>query len=235
MTVRSGLMALLAERPMGVAELRKQFDARTGGTWPLNIGQVYTTIQRLARDGLVELVPADYSAGEAEPYRLTPDGYDEAEAWWRTPVSRSAPSRDELAIKLALAVTCPGVDVQAVVHTQRVESMRALRDYTRLKARIPQDPDRRDLAWSLVLDNLVFASEAEVRWLDHVEAALARSAPHGQVDDDAAATSVGPRALGDAHPASARVEASTQPSVPDLPDLPDRPELTDAPHAPAKR
>jgi DNA-binding PadR family transcriptional regulator len=177
MTVRHGLVALLAERPMGVYELRKEFDARTGGTWPLNIGQVYTTIQRLMRDGLVEHVPLEYShgAGDAEPYRLTEPGYAEAESWWREPVNRSVPGRDELVIKLALAAASPDVDVPTVIHAQRVESMRALRDYTRLKAREPEQVTTREgLAWSLVLDNLVFTAEAEVRWLDHVEATVAR-------------------------------------------------------------
>lgn len=189
MTVRHGLVALLAERPMGVYELRKQFDARTGGTWPLNIGQVYTTIQRLVRDGLVEQVPQDYGVGEAEPYRLTEAGYLDAEEWWRKPVDRSVPGRDELVIKLALAAASPDVDVPAVVHAQRVESMRALRDYTRLKAQQPLEAaTREDLAWSLVLDNLIFSAEAEVRWLDHVETSVARAdlAVTARLDADAA-------------------------------------------------
>ena len=177
MTVRHGLVALLAERPMGVYELRKQFDARTGGTWPLNIGQVYTTIQRLVRDGLAEPLPHEYVSGEVEPYRRTEAGYLEAEAWWTKPVNRTVPDRDELVIKLALAAASPDVDVPAVVHTQRVESMRALRDYTRLKAAQSVDvTTRQDLAWTLVLDNLIFSAEAEVRWLDHVETSVARAA-----------------------------------------------------------
>ena len=176
MTVRHGLLALLAERPMGVYELRKEFDSRTGGTWPLNIGQVYTTVQRLVRDGLAELLPPDYEVSDVEPYRLTEAGYEAAESWWSSPVDRSTPERDEFVIKLALATTSPGVDVAAVVQVQRVESMRALRDYTRLKADAPAAPSTRDeLAWSLVIDNLIFAVEAEVRWLDHAEAAVVRS------------------------------------------------------------
>lgn len=176
MTVRHGLLALLAERPMGVYELRKEFDSRTGGTWPLNIGQVYTTVQRLVRDGLAEMLPPDYEVSDVEPYRLTEAGYEAAESWWMSPVDRSTPERDEFVIKLALATTSPGVDVAAVVQVQRVESMRALRDYTRLKSDAPASPRTRDeLAWSLVIDNLIFAVEAEVRWLDHAEAAVVRS------------------------------------------------------------
>lgn len=211
MSVRNGLVALLAERPMGVYELRKEFDARTGGTWPLNIGQVYTTIQRLVRDGLAEPVPQDYDSGDVEPYRLTITGYEEAESWWNRPVDRATPSRDELAIKLALAVTSREVDVASVVHAQRVESMRALRDYTRLKARLPEHPTASDLAWGLVLDSLIFGTEAEVRWLDHVEASVLRAAAdqaHRTASDTEPAHRAGRSAAAEGHPVAPRGEAS---------------------------
>jgi len=183
-SVRQGILALLAEQPMHGYQLRQQFEQRTGGTWPLNIGQVYTTVQRLVRDGLVEPVPTSGSADDAadvERFQLTPAGRAEITAWWHTPVDRGAPVRDELVIKLALAVTAPGVDPREVIQTQRTETMRALRDYTRLKTTVPGgaagggESNSRDLAWSLVLDNLIFAAEAEVRWLDHVEARVSRA------------------------------------------------------------
>jgi DNA-binding PadR family transcriptional regulator len=168
MSVRQGMLALLAQEPMHAYQLRQQFEHRTGGTWPLNMGQVSTTLDRLVRDGLVESVGVD----DVPQYGLTDAGRAELAAWWGSPVVRSAPSRDELTIKLALAVTVPGVDVVRLVQAQRTETLRALRDLTRLKAGIALGAD--DLAWSLVLDNLVFAAEAEVRWLDHVEARVTR-------------------------------------------------------------
>lgn len=171
MSIRHGLLALLTEQPRYGYQLRLEFERRTGATWPLNVGQVYTTLARLERDGLVE------SAGRGEDgtslYRLTDLGRDEVARWWSTPVVRTAPARDELAIKLALAVTVPGVAVASVLQRQRTETLQALQQYTRLKA---QADDSADLAWLLVLDNLVFAAEAEVRWLDHVESRLARAA-----------------------------------------------------------
>ena len=132
MSVRSGLMALLAEGEKYGAQLRTEFEARTGGTWPLNVGQVYTTLDRLVRDGVVE------SAGEQDAdgriaYRLTAAGHRELGAWWETPVDRTSTPRDELTIKLALAVTARGVDVQHVVQTQRTATLRHLHDLTRLK------------------------------------------------------------------------------------------------------
>lgn len=174
MSIRQGLLALLAEAPMYGYQLRSEFEARTGGTWPLNIGQVYTTLARLERDDLV--APAGATDDGNERWALTDDGRAELTSWWATPVSRDAPARDELAIKLALAVTVPGVDVRAVVQRQRTETLRSLQAYTRLKTREGGDDDARELAWHLVLDNLVYAAEAEIRWLDHVEARLARHA-----------------------------------------------------------
>jgi DNA-binding PadR family transcriptional regulator len=167
MSVRQGMLALLAEQPMHAYQLRQQFEQRTGGTWPLNMGQVSTTLDRLVRDGLLEVTGGD----DVPQYALTNAGRAELDGWWGTPVVRSSPTRDELTIKLALAVTVPGVDVVRLVQAQRTETLRALRDLTRLKVRVGSGAD--DLAWSLVLDNLVFTAEAEVRWLDHVEARVA--------------------------------------------------------------
>jgi DNA-binding PadR family transcriptional regulator len=188
------MLALLAEGASGAYHLRQQFEQRTGGTWPLNMGQVSTTLDRLVRDGLVEPEPGD---DDVTRYELTDAGRAELARWWSSPVVRSAPSRDELAIKLALAVTSPGVDVRAIVQAQRTETLRALHDLTRLKASVPPDGGP-DLAWSLVLDNLVFAAEAEVRWLDHVEARVARAAGRAPAPADRAAAARRERARGTA-------------------------------------
>ena len=171
MSVKQGLLALLVEGPRYGAELKTEFERRTGGAWPLNIGQVYTTLARLQRDGLV--APAGEDAQRHPRYAVTEDGRADVAAWFAAPVRREAPARDELAIKLALAVTVPGVDVRALIQTQRAASLRALQDYTRLKRRPDGDGD---LAWTLVLESLIFAAEAEVRWLDHCEARVARAA-----------------------------------------------------------
>jgi DNA-binding PadR family transcriptional regulator len=181
MSIRRGLMALLAQEPMYGAQLRSEFESRTGGTWPLNVGQVYTTLARLERDGLVE------GAGGADgdgriAYRLTDQGRAEVQRWWAAPVDRDNTPRDELVIKLALAVTVPGVDVQRVVQTQRTATLRHLQSLTKLKRSTSEPaggtaPGRQnEIAWLLVLDNLVYAAEAEIRWLDHVETRLAREA-----------------------------------------------------------
>jgi DNA-binding PadR family transcriptional regulator len=172
MSIKYGLLALLERGPMHGYQLRAAFEESTGGTWPLNIGQVYTTLSRLERDQLVRPLPRS-EVGQ-RPFEITDAGRAELAAWFATPVGRADRPRDELAIKLALALTTPGVDVRAVVQTQRSATMRTLQEYTRLKARADQPAD---LAWRLVLDAMLFQAEAEVRWLDHCEASLARYSP----------------------------------------------------------
>lgn len=176
MSVKHALLSLLEQEPMYGYQLRQEFESRTGGTWPLNVGQVYTTLTRLERDGLVEAAGEDEEGHER--WRLTATGREEVATWFTTPVARTQPPRDELAIKLALAVTVPGVDVGTLIQRQRSASMAALQDYTRLKrqAGAADRPERADLAWGLVLDSLVFGAEAEIRWLDHCEARLRRAA-----------------------------------------------------------
>jgi DNA-binding PadR family transcriptional regulator len=186
MSVRQALLALLEQGPMYGYQLRAEFEQRTGATWPLNVGQVYTTLTRLERDGLVEVgedappggAGVDGGATHGAIYRVTEAGRSEVAAWFTTPVARTQPPRAELAIKLALAVTVPGVDVEMVIQRQRTATMTALQDYTRLKrgGRAASPVDAGDMAWSLVLDSLVFAAEAEVRWLDHCESRLRRAA-----------------------------------------------------------
>lgn len=169
MSIRHGLLALLERGPMHGYQLRAAFEQSTGATWPLNIGQVYTTLSRLERDGLVR--PRSEGDAGQRPYEITGAGRTALSDWFATPISGTDRPRDELSIKMALAVTTPGVDVPAVLQTQRTATMRALQEYTRLKAR---DAGPADLAWRLVLDAMIFQAEAEVRWLDHCEASLIR-------------------------------------------------------------
>lgn len=169
MSVRNGLLALLAEAPGYGAQLKAGFEARTGGTWPVNVGQVYTTLDRLERDGLVSPLPVD-DEGRIN-YRLTAAGREEVSRWWATPVDRDATPREELVIKLAIAITSPEVDSAAVAQAQRSATMHRLQQLTRLKQSV--DPGT-DLAWLMVVEHQLFAAEAEIRWLDQVEASVAR-------------------------------------------------------------
>ncbi|MFI5426778.1 PadR family transcriptional regulator [Aeromicrobium sp. UC242_57] len=92
MSIRHSLMALLKQGPRHGYQLRAEFEARTGGTWPLNVGQVYTTLQRLQRDGLVDVVgEADHDGRIA--YQLTATGQADVDAWFISPVDKSGDPR----------------------------------------------------------------------------------------------------------------------------------------------
>ncbi len=172
MSIKHGLLALLERGPMYGYQLRAEFESSTGATWPLNVGQVYTTLTRLERDGLVHPV-GDPDADGRQVYSLTDAGRVEVTTWFATPVTVKERPRDELAIKLAMAVTTPGVDVTQVVQTQRSATLRTLQELTRLKTHADEVTDA---AWLLVLESMIFSAEAEVRWLDHCETKVARLA-----------------------------------------------------------
>jgi DNA-binding PadR family transcriptional regulator len=174
MSVKHSLLALLTQGPRYGYQLRAEFEERTGSTWPLNIGQVYTTLDRLERDGLVE-DQGDDGAGH-RIYAVTEAGRAEVAHWFAEPSRPANPPRNELAIKLAIAVTTPGVDVERVIQNQRAATLRDLQAYTQAKR---GGGEGQDLAGMLVLESLVFAAEAEVRWLDHCEAAVLRAVRAG--------------------------------------------------------
>jgi DNA-binding PadR family transcriptional regulator len=167
-SVRHSLLALLSAGAMHGYGLKTEFETATGDVWPLNVGQVYTTLGRLERDGLV-IAEADDEGQKV--YEITEAGRGELRRWFDTPVQREVIPRQELAIKLVFAMRSGTADVAAVVQRQRVATVRALQDVTRLKA---EAEAAGDTAWLLMLDALVFQAEAEARWLDMCEARLAR-------------------------------------------------------------
>jgi DNA-binding PadR family transcriptional regulator len=175
MSVRSSLLAILDQGPCYGYQLRAEFDRRTGSTWPLNVGQIYNTLDRLERDGLVEKGDVD-EQGHVY-WQITDAGSAEVRAWLDAPVERSQGTRDELAIKLAVAATLPGVDLAAVIQRQRSASLRQLQELNRAKYAGANPDGPEELAWSLVVDSMIFAAEAEARWLDHTEHRLAQH-PH---------------------------------------------------------
>ena len=171
MSVRHALLALLSEGPKYGFQLRQEFEAKTGDVWPLNVGQVYTTLQRLERDGLVE---SDDTAedGSQKDFRITPEGESELAQWLRTPPDLFAPPRDELVIKVLLAAQMPGVDVHEVVQVHRRYLVELMQQWTRLK----EDEADFDLGLALVVDAELFRLDSVVRWLDSADGRLKRAA-----------------------------------------------------------
>jgi DNA-binding PadR family transcriptional regulator len=171
MSVPHALLALLSEGPKYGLQLRQEFEARTGEVWPLNVGQVYTTLQRLERDGLVE---SDDSDGDSpqKGFHITAAGETELGRWLRTPPDLAAPPRDELVMKILVAVGVPGTNVHDVIQSHRHYLVQLMQQWTRIK----EDAAETDLSLALVVDAELFRLDAVVRWLDAADGRLRRAA-----------------------------------------------------------
>ena len=165
------LLALLSEGPKYGLQLREEFEARTGEVWPLNVGQVYTTLQRLERDGLVESDDTG-DDGPQKGFRITADGTAELARWLRTPPDLSSPPRDELVMKVLVAARVPGTDAHEVIQAHRLYLLELMQQWTRLK----EGEARDDLSLALVVDAELFRLDAVVRWLDTADGRLKRAA-----------------------------------------------------------
>jgi DNA-binding PadR family transcriptional regulator len=165
-------LALLSEGPKYGLQLRQEFEARTGEVWPLNVGQVYTTLQRLERDGLVASNDAD--DGPQKGYRITGEGTHELMEWLRTPPEADQPPRDELLIKVLVAMQVPGVGAEEVIQVHRRHLIELMQRYTAVKANATEN----DVALALVVDAELFRIEGAVRWLDSAEVRLRGHSRH---------------------------------------------------------
>jgi DNA-binding PadR family transcriptional regulator len=181
MSVRHALLALLSEGPKYGLQLREEFESGTGEVWPLNVGQVYTTLQRLERDGLVESDDTT-EVGPQKGFRITAAGAEELAGWLRTPPDLSSPPRDELVIKVLVALRVPGVDVHEVLQVHRRYLVELMQQWTRLK----EDEADYDLSLALVVDAELFRLDSVIRWLDSADGRLKRAAADRATDTTAA-------------------------------------------------
>lgn len=188
MSIRNGLLALLEDGPRHGYELRKDLETNTGALWELNIGQIYTTLGRLERDGCVEEVIGTHSdrrpddaadnrgsdnsddsasadrgpGADQRRYAITDEGRRELEQWFTEPRRRSAPGRDELVIKITLADHSSSVAFDEVINAQVAASTEELQTYTALLARTEEG----DIARSMALDGVIAQIDGELRWLE---------------------------------------------------------------------
>jgi DNA-binding PadR family transcriptional regulator len=169
MSVRHAMLALLSEGPNFGLKLQQDFEVTTGEVWPLNVGQVYATLQRLERDGLIELKSTD-AAGRQSIFQITQAGEAELKAWLRTPSDMEPPPRDELIIKVLVALRVPELDVHDVIQAHRRVLIEAMQRYTRIKAGALDD----EIEISLVVDAQIFRLESVVRWLDAADIRIRR-------------------------------------------------------------
>ena len=171
MSVGMSLLAILESSPSYGLNLKNEFEARTGGIWPLNVGQVYTTLGRFQRDGLVE-AKSDAESESQKFYALTDRGREVLDEWFQEARPHGAPSREELVLKVVMAARRSDADAANVIQAERRNAVELLQQYTRLKR---DTPDPSDMGWLFLLDSLIFQTEARVRWLDACESRLSAS------------------------------------------------------------
>jgi len=169
-SVRHALLGLLSEGPKYGHQLRQEFEVRTGDVWALNVGQVYTTLQRLERDGLVES-DGEAADGPQKAFRITAEGRQELAGWLHTPPDLTTPPRDELVIKILVALAIPDVDVHEVVQAHRKYLVELMQQWTRLK----EDEGEFDLPLALVVDAEIGRLDSVIRWLDAADGRLKRA------------------------------------------------------------
>ncbi len=172
MSVRHALLALLGESPKYGLQLRQEFEESTGEIWPLNVGQVYSTLQRLERDELIESDDQEQEAGPQKVFRITAAGWKELDEWLSTPPDMTAPPRDELVIKILSALRVPSVSVHDVIQVHRRYVVQLMQQWTRLK----EDEAEFDLTFALVADAELLRLDSVVRWLDAADGRLKRAA-----------------------------------------------------------
>jgi DNA-binding PadR family transcriptional regulator len=169
MAVREGLLALLREQESYGYQLKTGFERATGGVWPLNVGQVYKTLDRLERDGLVISSERD---GQ-KSYTITATGIAELGAWWEAVPVDEPPPRDELMLKVLMAVNVSRAHALEVIADQREAVMAQLQLQQRSRRRLrPARDAERSLPDQLVHDALIVRAEADLRWLDQCEERL---------------------------------------------------------------
>jgi DNA-binding PadR family transcriptional regulator len=163
--VREGLLALLDDGPSYGYQLKTGFESATGGVWNLNVGQVYSTLERLERDGLVAQASAIDGSTSQRSYRLTEDGVAALGEWWQAVPDNEPPPRDELMLKVLLAIGRGREHALDVITRQRSALMALLQERRRQSA----PTGRRSLAATLVSDALIVRAESDLRWLDLCE------------------------------------------------------------------
>ena len=165
--MRYPVLATLAAAPAHGYEIKRGLEERFGSAVaPLNIGQVYTSLQRLQRDELVIDEEAREGGRDRRVYRLTEAGHRALEEWVGT-ASGPTRLRDDFFMKLVFAREIGLADPAELIARQRARYLGALRDLENVLA----DGDG-DSTTTLVVEGAALHLEADLKWLDRCEAVL---------------------------------------------------------------
>lgn len=168
--VQRALLALLSQQPCHGYELHDLFEAAIGGHWEVNSGQIYSSLERLARDGLVVEEAIEKGSGpDKRVWAVTDEGRADLADWFQSAVPREYRLRDEFYLKLMMAIGTRVGNPRRVLQGQRRELLQELHNL--LGRRDAADPHQ-ELARILLLDSAIMHTDAELRWLDMIESRL---------------------------------------------------------------
>jgi DNA-binding PadR family transcriptional regulator len=165
MSIGQAFLGLLESQPRHGYELKRAYDERFGADRPLAYGQVYATLSRLLKNGLVVVDGVEPGDGpDRKRYAITEAGVTDMEKWLRQPEKPEGYLQSELYTKVVLALLT-GRSAADILDAQRGEHLRAMRELTRRKL-------AGDLADQLICDHALFHLEADLRWLELTAARL---------------------------------------------------------------
>jgi DNA-binding PadR family transcriptional regulator len=174
MPVKHAILGILKEVPRHGYELKSIFDERIGNFWNLNYGQIYTTLDRLEKEGFVSGIEEEQdSRPDKKVYNISLKGVQELERWLQEPATKPRPLRDELFIKLFFTSRENPELALRLIERQTQIYMEQMRELTETKYRLSKDSlNQENMMTDLLTDAALFHAEADVRWLSHVEAKI---------------------------------------------------------------
>ncbi len=175
MSVRHGILGMLARNPQHGYELKNSFEEASGGFWNINYGQIYITLDRLVKEGLVkfDFEPGGEGKGhERKIYSVTPKGLSTLKEWLGKPVGKVRPLRDEVFVKLALMDLSDPEPILHLLAEQRQLYLIKMAELTRKKQQVKKSGAKEAVLTDLLIDAALFHAEADLRWLEHCEAKL---------------------------------------------------------------
>lgn len=136
--------------------------------WDVKPAQIYSTLTRLLESGFIEEESGFGDDPARRVYAITDKGRADLAAWFAAPVEREH-QRDEVFAKLMLAMATGEVNPRKVIQVQRAKLYQDMHALTVKRSKI--DP-KTELAHILLLDSAVMHIEADLHWLEMVEARL---------------------------------------------------------------
>jgi DNA-binding PadR family transcriptional regulator len=170
-SIRFGVLGLLAEEPLHGYQVKQRFEDMFGGAWDVNVGSIYQVLQRLERDGLVEPVGERGDRGR-QAYRVTAAGISALAGWVEDAESQPQLLREDVYVKLLLLRRNLDGSLEGFISRQRHVYLQRLRDLAD-QEKVAREQGRMELALLFTAGRL--HTEAELKWLDACVEELGRN------------------------------------------------------------